>query len=160
MMAIHKIPTEDITIIMPVTRTQIVASARSWLGTPYHHQGALQGIGCDCLGLIRGVYKSLHGCEPESMQPYSPDWAEAGGQEQFAAAARRHLIERDDLTFDAGDILLFRWRTHLPAKHAGIATGENQMVHAQSGADVCEIFLQPWWLRRLAYVFKFPGLKN
>jgi len=143
---------------MTVTRGQIVAQARRWLGTPYHHQAALRGVGCDCLGLIRGVYRSFHGHEPEPVQPYSPDWAEACGREQFAAAARRHLIECDDLVFDAGDVLLFRWRAHLPAKHAGIATGTTQMIHAQSGADVCEISLQPWWLRRLAYVFRFPGI--
>jgi len=145
---------------MTITRAQIATQARGWLGTPYHHQAALRGVGCDCLGLIRGVYKSVHGFEPETIHPYSPDWAEAGGQEQFAAAARRHLIECDHLVFDTGDVLLFRWRAHLPAKHAGIATGKSRMVHAQSGADVCEISLQPWWLRRLAYVFRFPGIKD
>jgi len=143
---------------MSVTRDRIVEQARTWLGTPYHHQAALRGVGCDCLGLIRGVYRSFHGCEPELVQPYSPDWAEACGHERFAAAARRHLIECDNRAFGAGDVLLFRWRAHLPAKHAGIATGTTCMIHAQSGANVCEISLQPWWLRRLAYVFRFPGI--
>lgn len=38
-----------------VTRKAIVNAARSWLGTPYHHQASLRGVGCDCLGLIRGL---------------------------------------------------------------------------------------------------------
>jgi cell wall-associated NlpC family hydrolase len=73
--------------------TDIVAVARSWLGTPYHHQATLKGVGCDCLGLVRGVYADLCGHAPEEPPPYSPDWAEARGCETLIEAARRHLIE-------------------------------------------------------------------
>jgi cell wall-associated NlpC family hydrolase len=40
-------------------RPDIVEEARSWLGTPYHHQAALKGVGCDCIGLLRGVYETF-----------------------------------------------------------------------------------------------------
>ena len=33
-----------------------------------------------------------------------------------------------------GDIVLFRWRMHLPAKHAGILVAADRMVHAQEHA--------------------------
>ena len=33
-------------------RETIIAEARAWIGTPYHHQAALKGVGCDCLGQI------------------------------------------------------------------------------------------------------------
>jgi hypothetical protein len=32
------------------------------------------------------------------------------------------------------------------------------MIHAHDGAAVCEIALAPWWRRRLAYAFRFPGV--
>lgn len=35
------------------TPSKVVESARKWLGTPYHHQASLTGVGCDCIGLIR-----------------------------------------------------------------------------------------------------------
>lgn len=38
-------------------KTQIVKQARTWLGTPFIHQGRVKGKGCDCLGLIIGVGK-------------------------------------------------------------------------------------------------------
>lgn len=38
-----------------IARNEIVAAARQWLGTPYRHQASVRGVGCDCLGLIRGV---------------------------------------------------------------------------------------------------------
>lgn len=37
----------------------IVATARSWIGTPFHHQARIRGKGCDCFGLIIGVAREL-----------------------------------------------------------------------------------------------------
>jgi len=130
--------------------------ARGWLGTPYQHQASLKGVGTDCLGLIRGLWRERFGVEPEVPPAYSPSWAEAGLEETLAHAGRRHLIEVQPLLFEEGDVLLFRWRAHLPAKHAGIATSRTTMIHAQEGAVVSEVALNSWWLSRLAFAFRFP----
>jgi NlpC/P60 family putative phage cell wall peptidase len=134
----------------------IISLAKGWLGTPYCHQASLKNIGCDCLGLIRGVWRERFGNEPELPPPYAADWAEAGLEETFANAGKRHLIEVPPLVFQAGDVLLFRWKPHLPAKHAGIAIDRTRMIHAQDGAAVSEVALSNWWLRRLAFAFRFP----
>ncbi|AWM87753.1 NlpC/P60 family protein [Microvirga sp. 17 mud 1-3] len=134
----------------------IVAAARAWIGTPYRHQASLKGIGCDCLGLLRGVWRDVMGTEPELPPPYSPDWAEAGG-EALLAAARRHLVARDDLSVAPGDVLLFRWREGLSAKHCAVASSADAMVHAHDGAAVAEVAFRPWWRRHLAHVFTFPN---
>src|SRR5688572_25297534 len=65
----------------PVRRDQIVAAARDWIGTPYRHQASLKGVGCDCLGLVRGVWREHYGAEPEAPPPYRADWAETGAVE-------------------------------------------------------------------------------
>ena len=57
-----------------------------------------------------------------------------------------------------GDAILFRWRAGLLAKHAAILTDDANMIHAHDGAAVAEVALAPWWRRRLAYVFRFPGV--
>ena len=141
-------------------REQIVAAARDWLGTPYRHQGSLKGIGTDCLGLVRGVWREVMGDEPEAPPAYAPGWAEEGGLEAKADAARRHLVEIPCAEYRAGDVLLFRWRDHLPAKHAGIAVSQRAMVHAQDGAAVTEIALSQWWVRHMAFAFRFPGVEG
>ena len=79
---------------MTPTRTSIVAEARSWIGTPYRHQASLKGVGCDCLGLVRGVWRAVIGDEPERAPAYARDWAEASGDEAFARAAA-HAPDRD-----------------------------------------------------------------
>lgn len=137
----------------------IVLAARGWLGTPYVHQASVKGVGCDCLGLVRGVWREVRGEEPEAVPPYAAGWAEAGGIESLASAARRHLREVPAADRQAGDVVLFRWRGGYPAKHAGILSAPRQMIHAQDGACVAEVPLNGWWLRHLAHVFRFPGVE-
>ena len=134
----------------------VVAEARAWIGTPYRHQASLKGVGCDCLGLLRGVFRAVTGAEPETPPPYTPDWAEAGGLDTLLAAARRHLVEIEADTFGPGDVLLFRWRERHPAKHCAVATSRETMIHAHDGAAVCEVAIRPWWHRHLAHAFRFP----
>jgi NlpC/P60 family putative phage cell wall peptidase len=134
----------------------VVNLARGWIGTRYQHQCSLKGVGCDCLGLVRGVWREYVGAEPQAVPAYSPSWAETDLEEQLAKAGRRYLIEIVPQLFDAGDVLLFRWKPHLPAKHCGIATSRKTMIHAQEGARVSEVPLNAWWLSRLAFVFRFP----
>ncbi len=140
---------------------KIVAEARAWIGTPYRHQASLKGIGCDCLGLLRGVWRAVLGSEPEAPPPYPPGWAEtAAGEDPLVAAARRHLLPVSEPLPSyrplAGDVLLFAFRVHLPAKHCAIATAPEAMVHAHDGAVVSEVAITPWWRRHLAYAFRFP----
>lgn len=143
---------------MNIARDRIIAEARSWVGTPYRHQASLKGVGCDCLGLLRGIWREVAGHEPELPPPYSADWAEANRRETLAEAARRHLVEVPFAALEAGDVLLFRWRPHLPAKHCAILVAPDRMIHAHDGVAVAEVHFANWWRRRLAFAFRFPGL--
>lgn len=142
----------------PSKADAVVAAARLWLGTPYIHQAATRGAGCDCLGLLRGVWREVVGCEPEPPGPYAPDWAESDPRERLAEAARRHLLTIEIGAARAGDVLLFRWRDGVPAKHAAILTAPDRMIHAHDGIGVAEVALVPWWRRRTAFAFRFPGV--
>ena len=140
------------------TREDILREARSWIGTPYRHQASLKGVGCDCLGLLRGVWRACIGPEPEAPPPYRPEWAEACGEERLEDAALRWMVVRDVKEAQPGDILLFRWREDLPAKHIGIVTSATTMIHAHDGACVCEVSLGSGWRRRIVGAFSFPGV--
>jgi len=135
----------------------VVAFARGWIGTPYHHQAAQKGVGADCLGLVRGVYRELYGRDAAVPRPYSRDWAEASGVETMLEAARAHLIELDPAEARAGDVLVFRLRSGAVAKHSGIVASAASMIHAMEGGPACEVALNAWWRRRIAAAFSFPG---
>ena len=139
-----------------MTRDDIVAAARTWIGTPYRHQASRIGLGADCLGLIRGVWRDLLGEEPELPPPYTPDWAEALREETLLQAARRHLEEIPIGAASAGDIYLFRMGLGHPAKHCASVAGQDRIIHAYWGRAVCETRRVPWWRRRIAAAFAFP----
>ena len=97
----------------------IIAAARTWLGTPWRHQGRLKGVAVDCGGLILGVDKEL-GLLDFDTRAYGriPD-----GQ-QLRALCEQHLCRKHigDLASSSeavgqaimpGDVLLMRFTRHL-----------------------------------------------
>ncbi len=161
---------------------RVQAIAGTWIGTPYRHQGALKGVGCDCLGLVRGIWRELYGQEPEAVPAYAPDWAERSGEERLLAAAERHFSGVASFEESLpGDLVLFRFRPHLAAKHAGILAclpredggygrddeddcGRNDprrpppdaFIHAYEQSAVTLSALVPGWRRRIAGIYRFP----
>ena len=137
-----------------------LSAARGWIGTPYLHQGSRRGAGTDCLGLLRGVWREVHGAEPEAIPAYSRDWAETGGQEALWQAALRHLVARPLTDPRPGDVILFRMRAGAVAKHLGLQGHvgvQPTFVHAYSGHGVIESSLTPPWARRIVARFGFPA---
>ena len=133
----------------------IVGAARAWLGTPYRHQAATLGAGCDCLGLIRGVWRALYGREPVAMPNYSADWREASQRDGLLEAAEA-LMERAAGEPRAGQLVLFRLQRTLPPRHCGIMVGADRFIHAQEGLGVVEANMSESWQRRVAAAFEFP----
>jgi NlpC/P60 family putative phage cell wall peptidase len=136
---------------------QVVAVAHSWLGTPYHDQASLKGVGCDCLGLARGVWRAVVGPEPFPIPPYSRDLGETGPVEHLADGARRVMAEIAVPDAGPGSLVLFRMRPRAIAKHVGILTEPGRFIHAYERIGVVEQDLTPAWRRRIAFAFLFPS---
>ena len=136
---------------MAPERARVVALAQGWIGTPYLHQASTPGVGADCLGLVRGLWRALGGVEPP-VPPYGPDWAEAGGREALLEALGAHL-RRAGPAWLPGQVLLFRLRAGRVAKHLGILTETGaaaRFVHAYAGHGTVESPLGPWARRVVA----------
>lgn len=134
---------------------RIIAIARTWLGTPYVHQASRKGAGCDCLGLLRGVWRELHGGEPEDVPPYAADWS--GGGESLRDGLARHLDAIAPERLAPGDVAVFRMSPRGPARHCGIMgerDGRLTLIHSRQNARVREEPFDAFWRARLAYVFR------
>ena len=141
-----------------IPRKRIIETARSWIDTPYQHQASVKGTGCDCLGLIRGVWREIYGPEPMNVPPYSANWEEKG-PEMLHDAAQKCLTPIDDNELKPGDVMLFRMKRGVPCRHIAIAAGPTTIIHAYWGRAVVESHLVNYWQRRWAYSFSFPELK-
>ena len=136
---------------------RVIAVARSWLGTPYHDQASLRGVGCDCLGLARGVWREVVGPEPFPIPPYSRDWGETGPCEVLADGARQMMPEVPVQLAGSGALILYRMMPRAIAKHVGILTGPDTFLHAYERLGVIEEPLTSAWRRRIAFAFLFPA---
>lgn len=137
---------------------EVIELARTWLGTPYHHQASLKGVGADCVGLVRGVYRELYGVEPNVPLNYSHDWGDANGNEDLVKAGFSYLTPVE--TRKPGDVVLIRWKSYSVAKHCMILTEPGRAIHAYNRAPVMEIRLSQWWLDKIVYSFEFPEEVN
>jgi len=142
--------------VKPAAARTVIAAARAWLGTPYHDQASLRGVGCDCLGLARGVWREVVGDEPFIIPPYSRDWGETGSHEVLAEGARGAMIEIGPDDAVPGALLIFRMERRAIAKHVGILTEAGTFIHAYERLGVIEEKLTPPWRRRIAFAFLFP----
>jgi len=149
-----------------VESRQILAAARSWLGTPWRHQGRLKGVAVDCGGLILGVGREL-GLLDFDTRAYGriPD-----GQ-QLRALCEQHLCRKHigglassseavGQAIMPGDVLLMRFTRH--PQHLAIVGDRGDpfsLIHADADAGACvEHGADAKWLRRIvaAYRFKQP----
>lgn len=132
------------------TRADIIAEARKWIGTPYHHQQRALGLGVDCVGILIGVAHALNLSTFDTF-----DYGRTPNPDRMLALLREHMTEIaiDDAV--AGDAVLFRF-TQDP-QHLAILTDGGRMIHAYATVGECvETDYDRAWRRRAVAAFAFP----
>jgi len=87
-------------------RAAVVAEARSWIGTPYHHAADVKGHGVDCAMLLVRVYCDLGLVEPFDPRPYTRDWFLHRNEERYLKCLLK--LSREIREPKDGDVVLFR----------------------------------------------------
>jgi cell wall-associated NlpC family hydrolase len=113
-------------------RARVVAEAKTWLGTPYHHMAKVKGAGVDCAQILVAVFETVGLIPPTTLAYYPPDWAMHRDQErylqiieQLGGVAVPNPPERAPLP---GDIVVWRYgRTY---SHGAIVIDWPQIIHA------------------------------
>lgn len=92
-----------------ITPDAIVAEARAWLGTPFHHQQSLKGVGCDCIGLVAGVAEALGVPEAAAWKadPLFRGYGREPNPRRLLEACAKYLDEIPLQAVRLGDILQF-----------------------------------------------------
>jgi NlpC/P60 family putative phage cell wall peptidase len=113
-------------------RAAVVARAKEWIGTPYHHMADITGIGVDCAMILVRVYVDLGLVEPFDPRPYTKDWFIHRDEERYMGflLALAREVERPE----PGDIMLFKLGRCFA--HGGIVSQGDplKLIHAYSPA--------------------------
>jgi NlpC/P60 family putative phage cell wall peptidase len=134
----------------------IVGVARLWLGTPYVRGAAVRGVGCDCVGLARGVWADVTGAErPPEAPAWRPDWAVAWPR-RLMDLGRAHMLVLDPSAASAGDLVALRPASRARPAHVGILSDGGGFIHASEARGVVEVPLSAW-AARIVWAARFPA---
>jgi hypothetical protein len=137
---------------------QIVLEAQKWLGTPFHQQGRQINAGCDCVGLIIGIAKSIN-----SLSITGDSWDECDEISYDCMADSSLLIDLlpkhfnvVEGPFDVGDILVIEMVEK--QYHVCIVTSTLpvKVIHSCSAVGkVIEHKIIPQWLNNIKMILRF-----
>jgi cell wall-associated NlpC family hydrolase len=139
----------------------VVAEARTWLGTPFHHQARLKSVGVDCIGLVIGVSRELGLVAPDfDVTGYSrvPDGR------SLLEEASKHMPRISFQQVRPGDVVVVAF--DVDPQHFGIlgdyAHGGLSIIHAlgrtAGRGGVIETRLMFSRAMRFVAAFSLPGV--
>lgn len=135
------------------TRAEIIAEARTWIGTPWQHQGRLKGVGCDCVGVGIGVPCAL-GIFPADFNVTG--YARNPDPKVLIGYLKQYMDPTDTPT--GGDIVLLK--PGRIAQHVGLLTFDNTIIHAiDQVRGVREHILDERWRRAIVRGFSYRGIE-
>jgi hypothetical protein len=147
-------------------REAILAEARTWIGTPFRHQGATKAIAADCWGLVRRVGEACGVLEiqPEALAPFS-GYPPHPSADFVRSLAEAFLLPTDEPR--AGDVALLGSHMAILAEFKGRAT----LIHAKGSGDgaryyasrqaaerVVEHGFRPPWPGLVTGWYRYPGV--
>ena len=141
----------------PASVNALIDEARTWLGTPYHHQASIKRVGCDCVGFLAEVALTCEVITPQLRAQFPTDYSrQAAGQ-----SLRRQLTGRlVPVAFDSrapGDIVLMRFE--IDPQHLAMLTARDPDYIIHCGEHgVVEHRLDSVWRARIVRVYRFPVL--
>ncbi len=140
-----------------ITRMEIVQEARTWIGTPFRHQGSLKGVACDCIGLIKAIGMQFKLMDYDQTYPEALSYANYSmmpDSKRMREALGRWFIPVPVAEAQVADFYFMAWGRE--PQHVALVT-DHGIIHSYSGAGkVVEHSLDDRWRQRIAAAYRFP----
>jgi cell wall-associated NlpC family hydrolase len=101
-----------------MTRPGIIKELRTWIGTPWRHQGRTKGVGCDCLGVVVAAARAVGPLPTDIPRGYHRLPYKNLLQETLDRFLDR--VEPEDIRI--ADVVLMTQRGHTMGAHTGVLT--------------------------------------
>lgn len=107
-------------------RELVVAEAKTWIGTPYHHAADVKGHGVDCAMILVRVYSDLGLIPKFDPRPYPAQWYLHRDEERYLGWIQKYCQKVE--VPQPADIALYRFGR--AAAHGAIIISDQLMIHA------------------------------
>lgn len=130
--------------------SDVTNSALSMVGTPFHAQGRLPGVGLDCVGVLVCVARACGIAHKDrTAYPMRPDGT-------LTPELDRQL-QRVHGKPQEGDVLLMSFDSE--PHHVAIFISDNRIVHAYATVRKCVVqSYTKHWSDKVRAVYRFPGV--
>lgn len=138
-------------------RQAVLAIARTWLKTPWHHRARVKGAGVDCAQILIAVYAEAGLVDEFDTGDYPPDWMMHRSQERFLEFVRQYADQVEDPL--PGDLALYFVGRCF--SHGAIVTAWPEIIHA-SNRDRMVCYAdgtQGWLAEREVQFWRLKGLE-
>jgi cell wall-associated NlpC family hydrolase len=143
---------------MMVSRAEVIAAARTWIGTPFHHQARQKGVGVDCVGLTIGVALELGLVDEDTVKTLPIDYKPHPDPKLM----RQLLCDNMNAVWppQPGDWIYISMPNNLPT-HVALVTGKGSIIHADSHCkQVAEHPFPDSFLRIARGAFAYRGVSD
>lgn len=114
-------------------RFAVLHEAEKWLGTPYHHNAAVRGVGVDCARFPLEVYAAAGLVEHFDAGQYSRQWMLHRSEELYLDMVR-DKGGREVEQAEPGDLIVMRFgRTY---SHGAIVVDDAKIIHSRINVGV------------------------
>jgi NlpC/P60 family putative phage cell wall peptidase len=141
-------------------RREIVAEARSWIGTPYHLGGQVKGAGCDCATLLYCVWRACGLVPDEEIGVFANDWFCHDKEEKYLLRIMRRArlvaeaVSYPTLQAKPGCIVLTRAANSRVFNHGAIVADWPRVIHSVDPAvEECDASTHRLWAYKTVAVF-------
>jgi len=121
-----------------IERSAVLAHAKLWLGTPYHPEARVIGVGVDCATMIAETYQGAGKIPMQDIEHYPPDWHLHRSKERYLEHVFRYakeLPEENPRAKLPGNLVLFRFGRCY--SHGAIIVKWPRIIHAYLDTSVC-----------------------
>lgn len=145
----------------------IVTEALTWVGTPYHHQACVKGVGVDCAMLVAGVANAVGIEVLNTPTNYSTQWNLHNEDPWLIRVLEEYGCKQVPIEeTKPGHIICFK--VGHTFGHLGIMVSDTTFVHAciqrkSRGSElgvVTHVTLGAEWKRRHLATYEFPQRKT
>lgn len=132
------------------------AEISEWEGTPWRHQVAVKGLGCDCIHFVLAVLVNIGAfvLKPGMIPEYPRDWHLHNTRELLFDGIRKHLNVREvgPSSVRGGDLILMHYGK--AASHAGFYLDDKIFHCTDPGGVHGAQWGDQTWMKRIRYIMR------